>query len=769
MASFWKHYDPVYKQYEHSLPPAFSYNRARNEDTPRYQLGNDGYWYNPSAVDSSTALLSCTGDLMCEPRMTNAHRYGDSYFFHPLFRHVRSILRGSDFCIANLETTLSESTPYAGDYHCIAGKYHCNAPACYLDAVRYAGFDALVTANNHNCDSGIGGLWDTLRAIDEHRFMRTGSFLPTDRRRVLLVKVCGIRIAVLSYGNRYNSLDERHFTQDGIHTCLNWFTPEKCRADVAYAREHGAEFVLCYQHWGRDYDEEPNEQQHRILSELQECGVDYIVGSHTHCLQSHHEFTTRHGRRIPMMWSMGNFVTNERKELCKHTGILQLILRREANRITVEEQFVPCYVFDQFETGRFCVVPTGSVHNGGYTHPRMPEIETYIRNRIGPDLPFLPDRTVTLSQLCEAMGLACTLPHRPVTKLCTQSGAVRYGAVYFVLNELTLADKRRLIAADVAAVITPEPIDGLPCLITPDVAAAYRAAHALLRPLGNAVTTVLVAGHTGKTVTRELVARVLRAQGGVFTVNDDEHSDLSPWQDLHPYHHYCVLELRNDHPLSAREATALCAPDILVLTAFPCDVAALADGLQSGGILWYNAADTALCAAVNALMRTDITVRPYKEAVPCSALPFDSFAPCTAAAAAIGRAEGVSEQAIGTAVEGYRINGYTNAVLAVDGVTLVLNTNCKTMQSAESALRASPHAAQRIAVTTAAFAEAAASWATTQIVINDTTDLAAAEQELLTLLQDGATVFICGEREACLCDLVRRVFGLTDGFIPGAS
>ena len=493
------------------------------------------------------------------------------------------------------------------------------------------------------------------------------------------------------------------------------------------------------------------------------------MGSHTHCLQAHNTFSDDSGRLIPMMWSMGNFVTNERKELCKHTGILQLILRREGNRITVEEQFVSCYVFDQFETGRFCVVPTNSIHNGGYTHPRMSEIEAYIRNRIGPDLPFLPDHTVTLSQLCETMGLACSLPDRPVTKLCTQSAVVRYGAVYFAFKDLTLADKRRLIAADVTAVITAEPIAGLPCIVTADVAAAYRAAYTLLRPIGNAVTTVLVAGNEGKTVTHELIARVLRTKDGVFTVNDGEHSDLCPWQDLHPHHRYCVLELRNDYPIEQREAASLCAPNVLVLTSAPCDVAVLTEGLQSGGTLYYNAADTALCEAVQAITRTDITLHPYQSSVPCSGLPFDCFTACTAAAAAVGRGEGVGEQAVLNAVGSYRLGGYTNAVLAIDGVTLVLNTNCKTVQSAQSALRAAPHAAQRIAVTTSAFAEAAASWATTQIVIESPEMLAEAEQALLEYLQDGAAVFICGEREACLCDLTRRVFGVTDGFIPGAS
>ena len=114
MVSLWKHYDRKYQQYENSFPPAFPWNHEGREDAPRYVKGQDGYWFDENAMDTGKALLSCTGDLMCEPRMTNAHRYGDSYFFHPLFQYVRGILKNSDFSVANLETTLTDSTPYAG-------------------------------------------------------------------------------------------------------------------------------------------------------------------------------------------------------------------------------------------------------------------------------------------------------------------------------------------------------------------------------------------------------------------------------------------------------------------------------------------------------------------------------------------------------------------------------------------------------------------------------------------------------------------------------
>lgn len=139
-------------------------------------------------------MLCCVGDLMGEPKLQSANKYGDSFFMNPCFRFVRDILRGSDFAVGNLETTVTDMSPYACEAHIIEEKYHCNSPEAYLDALRYAGFDALVNANNHNCDSRAAGLIDTLKALDRHGFMHTGTFASPNDKRAVFAEVNGIRL-----------------------------------------------------------------------------------------------------------------------------------------------------------------------------------------------------------------------------------------------------------------------------------------------------------------------------------------------------------------------------------------------------------------------------------------------------------------------------------------------------------------------------------------------------------------------------------------------
>ena len=726
MVSKWKHADPRWSLYEKDQPPAFPWNRDYAREHCRYVKGDDSWWYDPSAADGDKALLSCTGDLMCEPRMTAAHRYGDSYFFHPLFQYVQGIFHSSDFCIGNLETTLTDNAAYAGDYHCIAGKYHCNGPQCYLEAVKYAGFDALVTANNHNCDSGVGGLWDTLEAIDRQGFMRTGTFLPGEQERVLLVKIKGIKVAILSYGNRYNGLDERHYTEKGITEILNWFSKDRCLADVAYARQKGAEFILCYQHWGKDYDLVPNAQQLGILEDLKECGIDYIVGSHTHCFQAHDVAVATNGKKIPMMWSMGNFVTNERKTLCRHTGILQLTLQRKAGKVTVTEHLVPCYIHDRFGTGRFCVVPTDTTLNGGWEQPEKTEKLEFIRSRVGDGIDFLPDRSMTLSGFCKAMGLKTELSDRPITKLSVQSADLSYGALYFAFTPLSKADKRRAILHE-NVIVTATPDPELPCIETADVAAAYKAAHDLIRPWGNSAKVILVTGKENKTVSRELIARVLETKGRVYTPKDGEHITTAPWQDIHPSQDYIVLELRADHPLG-ETATDLIRPDLVISTD-----------------------------------------KPRLAPLVCPGLVFDSMASATAAALEAGLSAGVPMEDIEKAVASYTPVGYTAAKLCADGVNIVVHNGCKSIATAESVRRAANDSHLKIAVTVPAYQGVFAPWADKLFIVDEEHPLLTVEKELLAVLEEGASLVLCGDRQDDLAFLLRRIFGITDGFLHGGS
>lgn len=89
---------------------------------------------------------------MCEEKMYKAYNFDDKFLPYGIFYYVKKVFAEADFVIGNLETTICEEAPYTGEEYKINGKYHCNAPASYLDILKYAGFDMFALSNNHNLD-----------------------------------------------------------------------------------------------------------------------------------------------------------------------------------------------------------------------------------------------------------------------------------------------------------------------------------------------------------------------------------------------------------------------------------------------------------------------------------------------------------------------------------------------------------------------------------------------------------------------------------------
>ncbi|MCH8326105.1 MAG: CapA family protein, partial [Bacteroidetes bacterium] len=96
-----------------------------------------------------TATISFVGDLMCHSTQFKYAMQRDStYNFKPVYRYIKDYLSQADLTVGNLETV------FGGDSINYSGHPLFNSPDEYLSALKYAGFDLLITANNHSLDVG---------------------------------------------------------------------------------------------------------------------------------------------------------------------------------------------------------------------------------------------------------------------------------------------------------------------------------------------------------------------------------------------------------------------------------------------------------------------------------------------------------------------------------------------------------------------------------------------------------------------------------------
>ena len=134
----------------------------------------------------STATVGTMGDLLMHTPIFlpqyNPECYNSAdgtYNFDPVFEYVTEYVSELDYAIANLETTLcgtDNGFPYQG-------YPNFNCPDSIVDGARNAGFDMLLTANNHSYDTGLTGYRRTLEVVRGQGLATLGTYASADETK----------------------------------------------------------------------------------------------------------------------------------------------------------------------------------------------------------------------------------------------------------------------------------------------------------------------------------------------------------------------------------------------------------------------------------------------------------------------------------------------------------------------------------------------------------------------------------------------------------
>ena len=328
------------------------------------KVSDKGQEEDAEKAEPAKLTIMLTGDLMCQPMQQLKAFDGETFDFTPTFKYVKQIFDEGDIVIGNLETLISKSLPLSKDVNRIQNKPYLNASTEWLDALKYAGFDGFITANNHACDGGITGITETLDALDSYGFAHTGTFRSKDEKRYFTMEQNGIKIGVISYAAYYN-LKDKFLTAEEQSYMLNRPVQAAMNADVEALRKEGAEYIIAYNHCGTEYSQVPAARQERYGLMLVQAGVDYIIGSHPHVLQPY-EPIRYNDLKIPYIYSMGNFTSAMLDPITKETLILSLTLEKnEDGEVSLAEQkYYPSYMLDEYEKEPFVLIPEDKDYNG---------------------------------------------------------------------------------------------------------------------------------------------------------------------------------------------------------------------------------------------------------------------------------------------------------------------------------------------------------------------------------------------------------------------
>ena len=306
------------------LMTVVAYSCGRHGSTPTTVSGSSSAEVTPVEKPAPQHLsLLFAGDLMQHgPQIKAALQPDGTYNYDECFARVRDEIERADVAIANFEVTLG-GRPYTG-------YPQFRAPDEYLQAVVDAGFDVLLTANNHCLDSRRKGLERTLQMMDSLRVPHLGTYVDSaarERQYPFLLERNGFRVVLLNFTYGTNGLAiERP-------NVVNLIDTVQIARDIVKAHAMQPDVIIALPHWGIEYQTLPSPQQRELAQWLIAHGVDHVIGGHPHVAQPLELLDS--GRHL-VAWSMGNVISNQSKPNTYGGYMVRLDLQKDSDTVKLD-------------------------------------------------------------------------------------------------------------------------------------------------------------------------------------------------------------------------------------------------------------------------------------------------------------------------------------------------------------------------------------------------------------------------------------------------
>jgi len=279
----------------------------------------------PAITKVSTATISSVGDMLMHMPVINTgyDEVTRTYDLRAIFDYISDYTTSADLMVGNLETTLAG----LDNGYNYSGYPQFNCPDSVVDAMKSAGFDVVLTANNHSYDTRTVGLNRTLEIIKDRGLDYLGTKMDAEEPDYIITDCNGIQIGLMCYTYETGTTDPETVALNGITltkedsklvNAFSYSELDKFYAEIAEnmaeMEEAGAEAVMLYIHWGEEYQLQANSSQKAIAQKLCDLGVDVIVGGHPHVVQPVELLTSTEdeNQKTVCLYSMGNAVSNQR-------------------------------------------------------------------------------------------------------------------------------------------------------------------------------------------------------------------------------------------------------------------------------------------------------------------------------------------------------------------------------------------------------------------------------------------------------------------------
>jgi len=258
------------------------------------------------------ARILFVGDMMFDRWI---RQVSSSKGFNFILSDVENLLQSQDLVVGNLEgpITNNQSISLRSEFGS-RENYIFTFPIETAQNIFKKNIRLVNIGNNHILNFGKSGLDETEKYLTKavvDFFGDTGYA----QKRFILKNINGIKIAFINYNQFVKNSEDNFFN------------------DLKEAKKLNPDFTIAYTHWGTEYVNAPNKNIVNLAHRFVDGGVDLVIGSHPHVVQTKEEYK---GKMI--YYSLGNFVFDQYFNLETQKGLtISVDLKLPDKEISIQE------------------------------------------------------------------------------------------------------------------------------------------------------------------------------------------------------------------------------------------------------------------------------------------------------------------------------------------------------------------------------------------------------------------------------------------------
>lgn len=283
--------------------------------------------FGPGCHRNDRVTIAAVGDFLFHRRL-QVQAYTRTEGFRSLWKPVEHLLKDADITYGNLEGPVAPGVRGGGvtapdpglrfDNRVYTTYPLFNYHPRIVGDLKASGIDIVSTANNHSLDRGALGARKTIESLRAGQMPFTGSrFENQPRQFEEITETNGNRIAWLACTYSTNGIPDR---KELVLQCYK-DRKEVLQTISKLSKEDAIDAVILTPHWGAEYQPRPGGRQRSLAKDALAAGATAVIGAHPHVPQIWEVYEQEDGRQGLVIYSTGNFISNQRT-IPQRTGLI---------------------------------------------------------------------------------------------------------------------------------------------------------------------------------------------------------------------------------------------------------------------------------------------------------------------------------------------------------------------------------------------------------------------------------------------------------------